>query len=265
MNGVRATCLWRSNLIILHAAEPLDLCCDNCIRRKHPARRFQSIYDLIGFLDTSFGRAPISRPVDDNNSDLGSTISPKVWGDLRSGNRLTARRRALEDWRYDCWKRDYALCSWGAVGVLSDPMLSKLASSVKIETLDDLLEAASAWCYASKYGHEVLLLLKDTDCEQQRESQERRVKTTQANKKRKLEDRERDERQQDMGGSTHYGPLPAPMALIHTRMINPIIVKEVQHPTQPRPSHPRPQPTPISRPYTRTDVFDSLMDKSKSR
>ena len=140
-------------------------------------------------------------------------------------------------------------------------MLSKLASSVKIETVDDLLEAASDWGYASKYGHEVLSLLKDADCKQQRESREQQVKTRHANKKRKLEDLERDERQQDM----HYNPSPGPMVLFRTYMINPIIVKHIQHPARPQlpPSRPRPRPTLISRPYTRTDVFDSLMNNPK--
>ena len=55
-------------------------------------------------------------------------------------------------------------------------MLSKLASSIKIETVDNLLEATADWSYMSKYGHEVLLLLKDIDRKQQRESQAQRVK-----------------------------------------------------------------------------------------
>jgi len=247
-----------------HAADPLDLCCDNCIRKNNPALRFQSIYDIISFLDTSFGRAPISRPTDDDDSDFGSTISPKLWGDLRTGNRLAARRRALEDWRYDRWKRDYPLCSWGTMGILSDPMLSRLASSIKIETVDNLLEAASDWGYVSKYGHEVLLLLKVADDEQQRVSRAQRVKTMRANKKRKLEDMEREERWQDTGGSTRHSPSPVPTSLIHTRMLNPITVKQIQHPAQPQPSRPRPRPTPVSRPYTRTDVFDCLVNSSKS-
>lgn len=243
----------------------MDLCCDNCVRKNNPTRHFQSIYDLIGFLDTSFGREPISHPAEDNDSDSGSgsAILPKAWGDLRAGKRLAARRRALEDWRYDCWKRDYPLCTWGVAGILSDPMLSKLASSVKIGTVDDLLEAASDWGYVSKYGHEVLLLLKDVDNEQQRESQARRIKTTEANRKRKLEDLERDETQLDIGGSTHYCPLPAPTAFNHTRIIVPIIVK-LQLPAPPQSSRPRPRPTPISRPYTRTDIFDSLMSNPKT-
>ena len=45
-------------------------------------------------------------------------------------------------------------------------MLSKLASLVKIETFDDLLEAASDWGYASKCSHEVLSLLTDVEHEQ---------------------------------------------------------------------------------------------------
>jgi hypothetical protein len=78
------------------------------------------------------------------------------------------RRRVLESWRYNCWKRDYLLCSWGSVGVMPDAVLSTLASSIKIETVDDLVEAVSNWDYARKYGHEVLLLLKEADHECQK-------------------------------------------------------------------------------------------------
>ena len=245
---------------MLHTACPLALCCDNCIRKNNPTLRFRTIYDIIGFLDTSFGRESISRPTDNSDSDSGSATAPKAWGSLRTGNRYAARRRALEDWRYNCWTRDYRFCSWGPAGVLSDLMLSKLASSIKIETVDNLLEAASDWGYATKYGHEVLPLLKDADRAQKLESQEQRAETMRAKKRRWLDDLERDERQEDAGGPTPFGPSPAPLPLTrHTRMITPIIVKQVL-----QPSRPRPRPTPISRPYTRTDIFDSLMINSRS-
>ena len=148
---------------MLYLERALDLCCDNCIRKKDHTRCFESIYDLIGFLDASCGREPISCPVDDDNSDLGSTTSARTWGNLRAGNRLTIRRRVLEGWRYDCWKKNYRLCSWGPVGVMPDPVLSTLASSIKIQTVDDLLEVVSDWGYARKYGDEVLSLLKEAD------------------------------------------------------------------------------------------------------
>ena len=172
-----------------------------------------------------------------------------------------ARRRVLEDWRYKCWMKDYQFCSWGPAGVLSDLMVSKLASSDKIETIDDLLEAASDWGYVKKYGHDVLPLLKAADEEEQRKSQAQRVETLRANKKRKLEDLEKDERQRDTGGSTRRagepsGPSHTPLALTRTRLIDPVIVKQV-----PRP---RPRPTLISHPYTRTDVFDSIANNSRS-
>lgn len=128
----------RFGLIVLRLAHPLDLCYDNCIRKKNCGDRFESVYDLISFLDTSCGRSPISRPADDN-SDLEPTTLAKDWGNLCVGNRLAIRRRVLEDWRYDCWKKNY-------------------------------LEAIPNWGYASKYGHEVPSLLKDADHRHQLES-----------------------------------------------------------------------------------------------
>lgn len=255
--------LRRSKLILLGLACPLDLCCDNCIRKQNPTHTFESIYDFIGFLDTSCGRDPILCPPDDENSDSGSTVLSKSWGDLHPGNRLTKRRQVLDDWRYDCWMRDYRFCSWGPEGVMSDSVLSELASSIKIETIDDLLEGISGWSYASKYGREVLALLKDADREQKSESQAQRVKTMRANKKRKLEDLEGQELQ-DLGQSVHPGPSAVPLTLVHTRMINPIVVTHTSPPTKSQPPRPRPRPTLISRPYARADIFDSLMDNSRN-
>lgn len=237
-----------------------DLCCDNCIRKVDHAQHFKTIYDLIGYLDAFYGRDPISCPTDDDNSDLGSTSLPKTWGNLRPGNHLTIRRRILEAWRYNCWKRDYQLCSWGAAGVMSDPVLSMLALSTKIKTIGDLLEAISDWGYANEYGGEVLLLLKGADEEHQLESQARRIKTRQANKKRKLEDMERDEEQYNPGGSLGSSASTViPLVLEHTRMIEPVVVKHVKQPTKSQPSRPQPRPVLTSRPYLRTDPFDSLM------
>jgi hypothetical protein len=161
----------RNALAIPPLAHPLGLCCDNCIREKNRGHRFESIYDLVGFIDTSYGREPVSCPVGDDDSDLESTGSPKDWGNLRTGSRLAIRRRVLEAWRYECWKRDYRLCSWGPVGVLPDVILSNLASFTEVKTVGDLLEAVPTWGYASKYGHEVLSLLKDADREYQLESE----------------------------------------------------------------------------------------------
>lgn len=173
------------------------------------------------------------------------TVSPKTWGNLRAGTHLTMRRQVLEAWRCDCWKRDYRLCSWGAVGVMPDLILSKIASSIKIKTVDNLLEAISDWVYARKYGHEVLLLLKDADREHQVESQARRVKTRTLNRKRKIGDLEMDGARRDLAGFTPSGPSTTPLTSALTRMIDPIIVKHVGHPTRPQPSRPRPRPRPI--------------------
>jgi hypothetical protein len=173
---------------------------------------------------------------------------------------------------------------------MPDLVLSKLASSVKIETVDNLLEAISGWGYASKYGHEVLLLLKNANLKQQVESQVQRTKTRQENKKRKLEVLERDGMEQDFGGPLHSGSLTPPLTLIHTRMIDPVVVTYIPHPARPQLPHPqpqpilvphpqpqpvlvprprprprpRPQPVLVPRPYIRTDIFDSVMNSSRN-
>ena len=140
---------------------------------------------------------------------------------------------------------------------MPDAILSKLASFTKVETIDDLREAVSSWGYANKYGDEVFSLLRDADCEHQTESQAQRMKTRQLNKKRKIGDLERDE-QQNLGRSGWPGLSPTPVTLVHTRMIEPVVVKNVAHFTR-QPSRPRPRPVLISHPYTRTDIFDCLM------
>ena len=253
----------RTEPTALHLEHALDLCCDNCIRKKDHTRCFESIYDLIGFLDTSCRRELISCPVDDDDSDLGLTTSAKTWGNLRAGNRLTIRRQVLEGWRDDCWKKNYRLCSWGPVGVMPDPVLSTLTLSIKIQTVDDLLEVVSDWGYARKYGDEVLLVLKEADHEHQHEAQAQRMKTREVNRKHKLEELQADEELKVLQGFMHTSSSNTPMALVHTRMINPIVVKHVKQPTQPQPPRPQPWPIPASRPYTCTDVFDVLLNNSR--
>ena len=264
------------------------MCCDNCIRKRNCTHRFETIYDLIGFLDDSSGREPISRPSDDESSDLRPTTPVKGWGNTRKGNRFTLRSQVLEDWRYNCWKRDYRLCSWGVAGVISDPVLTKLAGSFKLKTIENLLEAFPDWGYASKYGGEVLSLLEDADRRQRLASQAQSMQTRQANKKRKLEDMQRGEEQQDEGGSIHssslaippisppesphFSNVSLPLTLTCTQTINPITVTYIPPPMRPQPPRPRPQPQPklfvpplmVSRPYIRADPLDSLMNDIRS-
>lgn len=170
---------------MLCLAHPLEFCCDNCTQKEYPARHFKSIYGFIGLLDMAHGRDPISHPIDDNDSDLGSDTPDKSWGNLRARNHLAMCRQALDDWRYDCWKRDYGFCTFGEVGVMPKTVLSTLALSVKIETVDELVEVVSSWGYARKYGHEVLSTLKDASHKHKLESQTQRVKVKQETQKRK--------------------------------------------------------------------------------
>ena len=134
---------------------------------------------------------------------------------------------------------------------MPDLVLSKLASFNKIKTVDDLLKATPNWDYADTYGHEVFQLLKDADEQHRSESQAQRVRTMQLNKMRKTEDSQGDGEHQGLGG------------LIHTYMIHPVVVLHVNPTTRPQPSHSQPKQILISRPYTRTDVFDSLVNNSR--
>lgn len=122
------------------------------------------------------------------------------------------------------------------------------------------LTRGSLWLgYTSQYGDKVLSLLKNTNNKHQHKAQTQCVKTRVGNKKCKIEDLERDAEQQELGGSTHSSSTTVPLVLVHTQMINPIIVKCVGHPARLQPSCPHPQPTPIIHPYIHSDVFDSLM------
>ena len=94
---------------------------------------------------------------------------------------------------------------------MPDPVVSTLALSIKIVTIDDLLEAVSDWGYASKYSQEVLSLLEDADHEHQVESQTQRAKTREENKKHKLEDLQTDEEPKVPGGSTHSASSTTPL------------------------------------------------------
>lgn len=49
---------------------------------------------------------------------------------------------SIYDWQYDRWARNYRLCIWGEVGVMSGATPSKLASSVGTETAVLVLKRA---------------------------------------------------------------------------------------------------------------------------
>jgi len=129
---------------------------------------------------------------------------------------------------------------------MPDSVLSKLASFNKIKTVDDLFKATPDWDYMDTYGREIFKLLKDADEQHRSESQAQRLRTTRLHRTRKMEDSEGNREQQGLGG------------LIHTYMIRPVVVLNINPTTRPQS-----QPILVSRPYTRTDIFDSLINNSR--
>ena len=136
---------------------------------------------------------------------------------------------------------------------MPDPILAKLASSMKIKTAEDLLEAVSDWGYASNYCHEVLALLKGADHQHQLESQAQRTRTRLLKKKHKIEDLERDDEQQD--GSTPPVLSTTPLFSTHTWIIELTIIKHIEQPARTWPSQLQPQKSLLSYPYTCTDIL----------
>jgi hypothetical protein len=68
----------KSSAKILSKRSMSILGCDNGTRKRNRARRFESVYDLIGFLGTTYEREPISHPVNNGNSGFRSTTSSRT-------------------------------------------------------------------------------------------------------------------------------------------------------------------------------------------
>lgn len=100
----------------------------------------------------------------DENGKRKLTVRPPP--STRRGPHLEAARTVLEAWRLRTKQRQYTPSSLTAASLLPDSILKVLASSRRIETIDDLRDETS-WIYAPRHGTEVLHLLRKVDDDQE--------------------------------------------------------------------------------------------------
>jgi len=84
----------------------------------------------------------------------------------RRGEHRKLARATLEYWRGKVLKERYPHCSYTAVAILPDKVLSRLAAYVH-RTMDDVSQMGLLWALASVHGGEVLQLLKSVDDDQE--------------------------------------------------------------------------------------------------
>lgn len=81
----------------------------------------------------------------------------------RRDDRLLSCRKALKVWRQQCWDTHFSDCIFGEETILSEKMLTTLASAARIKTLEDLKAELSDWAFADQFGYEVLAILQEID------------------------------------------------------------------------------------------------------
>lgn len=81
----------------------------------------------------------------------------------RRGDRLRHCRKAIERWRSQCWRQHYVGSAWGPRALMSDPVITKLATHAHIKTLDNLRTEIPDWDFAERHGTDVLAIIRDAD------------------------------------------------------------------------------------------------------
>ena len=99
---------------------------------------------------------------DDQVNNLHATKRTRRPGP-RQKERLEASRNALMNWRHKTWKAAYTDCIWGPDVLLPDPILTKIATRARIQTISDIKNEMPEWIWVDEYGEAVLKLLEPID------------------------------------------------------------------------------------------------------
>lgn len=156
--------------------DPTLPCCDNCLASKatgNPANMTSADKDLLAYIERvracTKHSVPIQIEVSDNDDDVpelaSGTTAPKKTTLLapRRGEPLASCRQVLTQWRAKTWLAEYSMCAFDETALLEDKDLTVLASRARIQNLSDLKFNVPNWSFASKYGQEVLAILREVD------------------------------------------------------------------------------------------------------
>ena len=103
---------------------------------------------------------------------------------------MKGAQELMEKWRYETWTRLYSTRPYGPQGLLTDTVVTALASKARLSTIEDLVSAGWGASRAKKHGDEVLQLLKAYD---ERFSNIRETEKRERMQAKKLETAQRNE------------------------------------------------------------------------
>jgi len=136
-------------------------CCDNCIQRRRAipdAILTDAETKVLSLIDRiQAGSFPIP-DASQEVIDVGANSPMR-----RRGERFKVCREALAQWRDRTWHRDYGLCAWGPNALLPEEVITKLASSLSLSSLEDVKREVPDWDFAEDYGAVVIDAINKAD------------------------------------------------------------------------------------------------------
>jgi len=230
-------CLPRCSLLSLINAVDAGLstypCCDSCIlkRRGIPDAILTSVEEtVLSLVDRIRAKPSPTRDASQGPIDVGGldvVTGPNISSPRRRGEWLRLCREALAQWRDNTWDQKYSRCAWGPNVLLPKTVITKLASSVSVSTLEDLKREVPDWDFAEVYGLAVIDIIKGSDDlwkrEHDQEIQARKEnRRRQSEKNKQLRDElQRQQRREDTlrrkadrwlrSFAQHMGPVLAPL------------------------------------------------------
>ena len=141
--------------------DPRHCCCDLCVLKKVKNKeeltaRESHIYQLHKRINSRFEALDASAPK-----------QPKARKAIglgrRRDERLEACKNTLTDWQAKTYASEFKHCIFGPQALMSDKILTKLASCADIKTVEAIKGQIPDWVWADEYGEAVLRLLEPID------------------------------------------------------------------------------------------------------
>jgi hypothetical protein len=146
-------------------------CCDLCIvaKRDNPNVMLVEIEsEILALMDRIQTRSvpdPGAATTSDNHDDVeadSNTVCPKHPGPRRQ-DRLNRCRDALTSWRCTFWEQNYGSCAFGPRVLMSDAVITKLATRSHLQTVEDVQREIPEWDFAEELGANALAIIKEAD------------------------------------------------------------------------------------------------------
>ncbi|KAH7924176.1 hypothetical protein BV22DRAFT_1013804, partial [Leucogyrophana mollusca] len=86
----------------------------------------------------------------------------------RREEHLKGARTLLENWRYEVWMELYSEGPYGPEGLLPDAIITKIANSRRLKSVDDLIGIGWSSSRVMKHGMAVVKMLEEYDKDHER-------------------------------------------------------------------------------------------------